>query len=333
MTPWTLSDLPSQQGRSAVVTGTGGLGFEVASALAHAGADVILAGRDAAKGAAAAERVRRAAPGARITFGALDLASLDSVEAFADRLRASRGSLDLLINNAGVMTPPQRRITADGFELQLGTNHLGHFALTAQLLPLLRNGTSPRVVSVSSIAARRATIDFDDLQCERRYAPFAAYGQSKLACLMFAFELQRRSEVAGWGIDSLAAHPGISRTDLLPNGAGAWSGAGMARRFLWFLFQPAAQGALPILYAATSPQAGGGAYYGPDALGESRGHPTAARIPVQALDRAAAARLWAESERLSGAHFPAAATPDPSIAGRATAVPGRVQADTDMPPR
>ncbi|HUD43454.1 MAG TPA: SDR family oxidoreductase [Dokdonella sp.] len=326
MSIWTLADLPSQRGRSAVVTGTGGLGFEVAAALAQAGAEVILAGRNAARGAAAAERIRRAAPGARVTFGEVDLASLDSVEAFADRLRDSRDRLDLLVNNAGVMAPPQRRTTADGFELQFGTNHLGHFALTAQLLPLLRNGVAPRVVGVSSIAARQGAIDFDDLQCERRYAPFAAYGQSKLACLMFALELQRRSEAAGWGIDSLAAHPGISRTDLLPNGAGAWSGAGMARRFLWFLFQPAAQGALPIVYAAAAPQASGGAYYGPHALGESRGRPAPARTPVQALDRTAAARLWAESERLTGIRFPAGAAPSSSgDAGRAPVAPARPQ--------
>ncbi len=334
MTLWTLADLPSQRGRSAVVTGTGGLGFEVAAALARAGADVILAGRNAAKGAAAADRIRRAAPGARITFGAVDLASLDSIEAFADRLRASHGSLDLLINNAGVMTPPQRLTTADGFELQFGTNHLGHFALTAQLLPLLRKGSAPRVIGVSSIAARRGAIDLDDLQSERRYAPFVAYGQSKLACLMFALELQRRSEAAGWGIDSIAAHPGIARTDLLPNGAGAWSGAGMARRFLWFLFQPAAQGALPILFAATSPQASGGAYYGPDALGESRGHPAAARLPAQALDRAAAARLWEASERLTGTHFAIGAASSPPIGTRAPSeVPDRTAPAAAPPPR
>lgn len=309
MAVWTVTDMPSQHGRSAVVTGTGGLGFEVASALARAGADVILAGRSTAKGAAAVDRIRQAAPGARVTFAALDLASLESIEAFGDRLRGSRGSLDLLINNAGVMTPPQRSVTADGFELQLGTNHLGHFALTVRLLPLLRAGSGPRVVSVSSIAARSAAIDFDDLQSERRYVPFAAYGQSKLACLMFALELQRRSAAGGWGIDSLGAHPGISRTDLLPNGAGAWSAAGMARRFLWFLFQPAAQGALPTLFAATSAQAGGAAYYGPDALGESRGHPGPARIPQQAFNQADAVRLWVESERLTGMVFPAERRP------------------------
>jgi NAD(P)-dependent dehydrogenase (short-subunit alcohol dehydrogenase family) len=156
------------------------------------------------------------------------------------------------------------------------------------------------VVTLSSVAARAGAIHFDDLQSQRGYKPMVAYGQSKLACLMFAFELQRRSDAAAWGIRSIASHPGISRTDLLPNGSGPWSGAGMARRFLWFLFQPASQGALPTLFAATSRQAKGGSYYGPDRLGETRGHPTAAKVPSQALDANTAARLWIESERLTG---------------------------------
>ncbi|WP_420128222.1 SDR family oxidoreductase [Longimicrobium sp.] len=305
MANWT--DIPSQRGRTAVVTGTGGLGYEDALALARAGATVILAGRSRAKGLAAVQRIRQDVAGADLRFEEVDLASLASVEAFGTRLRESRDSLDLLINNAGVMTPPNRQTTSDGFELQLGTNHLGHFALTAHLLPLLRNGSTPRVVTVSSIAARNGAIHFDDLQSERGYNAMAAYSQSKLACLMFALELQRRADAGGWGIQSIAAHPGISRTDLLPNGAGAWSAAGMARRFLWFLFQPVAQGALPTLFAATSPSARGGAYYGPDRLGESRGHPAQARIPHQALDRDAAARLWSESERLTGVSFSPAA--------------------------
>jgi len=303
MSSWTTSDIPSQSGRTALVTGTGGLGLEDALALARAGATVIVAGRNRAKGRAALDRIRIEAPGADVSFEELDLASLASIRACAERLRRSRERIDVLINNAAVMTPPARRVTADGFELQLGTNYLGHFALTAELLPLLRAGNDPRVVTLSSVAARGGVIDFGDLQSERGYKPMAAYGQSKLACLMFALELQRRAEAAGWGIQSIAAHPGVSRTDLLPNGAGAWSGAGMMRRFLWFLFQPAAQGALPTLYAATSPQARGGAYYGPDRLGETRGHPAAATIPPRALDTAAAARLWAESERLTGAVF------------------------------
>ncbi|WP_431258093.1 oxidoreductase [Roseateles chitinivorans] len=300
MAPWKASDIPSQKGRTAVVTGTGGLGFHDALALARAGARVIVAGRNPRKGGAAVDRIRADVARADVRFELLDLASLDSIEAFAERLGGTLDRLDLLINNAAVMTPPRRQVTADGFELQFGTNHLGHFALTARLLPWLRRGQSPRVVSVSSVAARSGVLDFDDLQSERRYKPMAAYGQSKLACLMFAFELQRRGDVGGWGVQSIAAHPGIARTDLLPNGAGPSSPEAMIRRFLWFLFQPAAQGALPTLFAATAAKAEGGLYYGPDRLGETRGHPTVARVPTQALDRADAARLWAESARLTG---------------------------------
>jgi NAD(P)-dependent dehydrogenase (short-subunit alcohol dehydrogenase family) len=303
MTGWTASDIPSQIGRTAVVTGTGGIGFQVALALARAGANVIVAGRNPLKGAAAVEQVRQHVPFAHVRFGAVDLASLESIEAFADTLRRSHGSLDLLVNNAAVMAPPQRRETADGFELQFGTNHLGHFALTAHLLPLLRQGREARVVSLSSVAARNGAIDFADLQSKRRYTPMAAYSQSKLACLMFAFELQRRSAKEGWGIQSIAAHPGISRTDLLPNGAGARSVPGMARRYLWFLFQPAEQGALPPLFAATAPGAAAGAYYGPDKLGETRGHPRLAAIPPQARDTDVAERLWQASERFTASVF------------------------------
>ncbi|MFN3768845.1 MAG: SDR family oxidoreductase [Ectopseudomonas guguanensis] len=306
MANWTTSDIPSLLGRTAVVTGTGGLGFEDAKALAKAGARVILAGRNPSRGAAAVEQIRQLTPGSDVCFEQLDLASLASIAAFAKRLGDSDGHIDLLINNAGVMTPPQRQETADGFELQFGTNHLGHFALTAQLLPLLRKGDQPRVVSLSSIAARQGAIDLSDLQSTRGYKPMVAYSQSKLACLMFALELQRRSNTAGWGIRSIAAHPGISRTELLPNGAGKWSATGSARRFLWFLFQPAAQGALPTLFAATASQAQGGAYYGPNRLSETRGYPVLARTPLQAMDQGMARRLWNESERLTGLSFPTA---------------------------
>ncbi len=304
MAHWTASDIPSQRGRTAVVTGTGGLGFQDALALARAGANVVIAGRNPSKGAAAVDLIRQSVPDAKVVFGALDLASLDSIEAFAERLRSSHDRLDLLINNAAVMAPPKRLATADGFEMQFGTNYLGHFALTARLLPLLRQGNQPRVVSLSSVAARSGAINFDDLQARHGYRPMPVYGQSKLACLMFALELQRRSDAGGWGIQSIPAHPGVSRTDLLPNGAGAWSAAGIARRYMWFLFQPAAQGALPTLFAATSPQARGGAYYGPNRLGETRGYPVLARIPPQALDKNVAAKLWLESEALTGAVFP-----------------------------
>jgi NAD(P)-dependent dehydrogenase (short-subunit alcohol dehydrogenase family) len=300
MTQWTEADIPSQTGRSFVITGTGGLGFEDALALARAGAEIILAGRNAAKGAHAIERIRSQLPSAQIRFALLDLASLASIAAFGERLRGERGSLDVLINNAGVMTPPVRLETSDGFELQLGTNYLGHFALTAHLMPLLRQGRDARVVTLSSVAARSGAIDFDDLNARHGYKPMPVYSQSKLACLIFALELQRRSQAGGWGVQSIAAHPGVSRTDLLHNAPGRGSMVGRARSLLWFLFQPAWQGALPTLFAATSPDARGGHYYGPDKFGETRGYPTLAKVPAKALDQETAARLWRISEELTG---------------------------------
>lgn len=303
MAKWTASDIPSQNDRSAIVTGSGGLGFETALALARAGGEVIIAGRNPEKGAAAVSRLRHEAPSAIVRFEQIDLASLKSIEDFGARLRNQKNGLDLLINNAGVMTPPRRQVTSDGFELQLGTNYLGHFALTGQLMPLLRKGKEARVVTLSSIAARNGAIDLDDLNAERSYRAMPAYSQSKLACLMFAFELQRRSAAGGWGVASIAAHPGIARTDLLHNAPGRWSAMGMARSFLWFLFQPVAQGALPTLFAATSPDAKAGGYYGPDRLSEARGFPAEAKIPPQALDTAVSARLWEVSEELTGIAF------------------------------
>lgn len=300
MAGWTAADIPPQTGRTAVVTGTGGLGYEDALALARAGAEVILAGRSAAKGEAAAARIRAAVPGARIGFEPLDLASLSSIAALGERMRSARGKVDLLINNAGVMVPPLRQVTSDGFELQLGTNYLGHFALTGHLLPLLKAADSPRVVTLGSVAARNGAIRFDDLNAERDYKPMPVYAQSKLACVMFAQELQRRSDAGGWNIASMAAHPGVSRTDLLHNAPGKRSLQGLARTYLWFLFQPAELGALPTLYAATAPDAKPGGYYGPDFLGETRGRPGPAKVPPQAADRAATARLWDLSEELTG---------------------------------
>jgi NAD(P)-dependent dehydrogenase (short-subunit alcohol dehydrogenase family) len=187
--------------------------------------------------------------------------------------------------------------------LQFGTNHIGHFALTAQLLPLLRKSTDARVVTVSSVANRAGVIDFDDLQSKLSYVPMKAYGQSKLANLMFALELQRQSEKQGWGITSIASHPGVSRTNLLITGAGRWSGPGIARTFLPFLFQPSAQGALPTLYAATSPEAKGGLYYGPNKMMETRGFPAIAKIPAQAEDLNVSMKLWKVSEDLAKVEF------------------------------
>lgn len=302
MARWSQDDIPPQHGRTAIVTGTGGLGFEDAVALARAGASVVLAGRNAAKGAEALNRIRTMLPSADVRFEDLDLASLASVTAFAARITQRHESVDMLINNAGVMVPPHRKVTADGFELQLGTNHLGHFALTAHLLPILRAGA--RVVSLSSVAARAGAIDFDDLNSTRSYAAMKAYSQSKLACLMFALELQRRSDAAGLGIVSIASHPGIARTDLLHNGPGRRSAHGLARTLLPFLFQPADRGALPTLHAATALDAAGGAYYGPDGIAEVRGYPTLAKIPPQALDQDVAAHLWQVSEEMTGVRFP-----------------------------
>jgi NAD(P)-dependent dehydrogenase (short-subunit alcohol dehydrogenase family) len=308
MAPWTIADITSQSGRSAVVTGTGGLGLETALALAQAGAEVILAGRNPDKGAASVTRVKALVPAANIRFAALDLASLASVASFARRMAAEHGSLDLLVNNAGIMMPPRRRTTDDGFELQLGTNFLGHFALTAQLLPLLRAARAPRVVAVSSIAHRRATIRFEDLQWARGYRPWPSYGQSKLAMLLFALELQRRSDAAGWGLMSLAAHPGIARTELIANGPGLNGVPKMVYGLVQpFISQSAAAGALPILFAATAPQAVAGGYYGPSGFRELKGQVGPARIMPQACDTEAAARLWELSETLTGVTFDAAA--------------------------
>ncbi|WP_420144408.1 SDR family oxidoreductase [Sphingobium sp.] len=303
MTRWISADIPPQHGRCAVVTGTGGLGFETALALANAGAEVIVAGRNAAKGAEAIDKIRAAAPAANIRFETLDLASLASVAAFAARLRDQRGSLDILVNNAGVMRPPTWQPTADGFELQLGTNYLGHFALTGLLMPLLIKGRKSRVVTLSSVAARQGKINLDDINAKDRFDPMPVYSQSKLACLMFAFELERRSVASGWGVASLAAHPGVSRTDLLHNAPGRRSAIGITRSLLWFLFQPAARGALPTLFAATAPQAMGGGYYGPDGLGEIRGFPAPSKIPPQAQNHTVAERLWEISEEMTGNPF------------------------------
>jgi NAD(P)-dependent dehydrogenase (short-subunit alcohol dehydrogenase family) len=256
MTRWTAADIPPQRGRTAVVTGAAGLGFETARELARAGAHVVMASRNPEKGVEAVTRIKAELPSASVRFEAVDLGSLASVSAFAAWLRGQTEVLDLLINNAGVMTPRRRMETQDGFELQFGTNYLAHFALTGLLLPLLVNAGQARVVTVSSIAARTGTLDFADLQAHRRYRPMPVYAQSKLACLFFALELQRRSMVHGWGVSSIAAHPGVARTGLLYNTPGGPSGLRRAlRAMLWFMFQPVPKGALPQLFAATAPEA------------------------------------------------------------------------------
>jgi len=305
MKTWGTRDIPSQRGRLAVITGaTGGLGYQTALALAGAGAQVVLTGRNPAKGAAALERIRAAHPGAAICYETLDLGSLASVRHFAERFGRQHEALEILINNGGVMAPPTRQLTADGFELQFGTNYLSHFALTAQLLPLLVQGQSARVVNLSSLAHRfGASIDFDDLNGQHGYRAFAAYGQSKLAMLMFSVELQRRSDEQAWGLLSLAAHPGLAATALLHNGQrlGGDGKASWIETFAgWLpslLAQSASDGALPTLYAATSPDAVGAGYYGPTGFMELKGPVGLATVAPRARNRRVAARLWEVSER------------------------------------
>lgn len=305
MTSWTTRDIPDQSGRLAIVTGaTGGLGLEAALGLAAARADVILAARNPDKGRVAEDLIRHRVPGARVGFEPLDLASLASVQAFAQRMIWEGRAVDVLINNAGVMDLPTRRTTADGHEQQFGVNYLSHFALTARLLPLLKAGKA-RVVQLSSIAHRGGRIAIDDLNAERGYRSWAVYQQSKLAMLMFAIELQRRSEANGWGLTSVAAHPGVARTDLVPNGSGTERPLRtmITRALIGALGHSAAAGALPVLMAATAPEVTPGGHYGPQGAGEGRGKPGAARIDPAATDAEVAARLWDASERMTGVSF------------------------------
>jgi len=303
-TPWTVQDIPPQKDKTAIITGTGGIGYECALALAGAGASVVLAGRNAEKGSEAVTRILRAYPDASVRFEELDLASLQSIHEFAARMRDQLARLDILLNNAAVMALPVRKTTADGFEMQFGTNHLGHFALTLQLLPLLRGG---RVTTVSSTANKMGKINFDDLQSERSYSPMmGAYSQSKLANILFAQELQRRADAAGFPLTSNSAHPGFSTTDLIANGPGANSFMNRVSRYTLrpFFSQSPASGALPELYAATSPEAHGFEYYGPRDRFELRGPVTHAKIVDRAKNIADAQRLWQISEQLTGVRFP-----------------------------
>jgi len=305
MTNWTSKNIPSQSGKLAVITGaTGGLGYETALALAGAGAEVILAARNANKGADALHRIRAAHPRAKLRFELLDLTSLASVAQFSSRLNADRRPIHLLVNNAGVMALAKRQVTVDGFEMQLATNYLGHFALTAQLLPLLRGAHKARVVNLSSLAHRHGQIDLNDLQASHAYKPWKSYAQSKLAMLMFALELQRRSEANGWGLLSNAAHPGWARTELIANGPGTKGIMGAAVGLFAPLFShSAADGALSTLFAATSPEARAAGYYGPNGFYEMKGPPAPARIMPQASDADVSARRWERSIELTGADW------------------------------
>lgn len=312
MQPWGAADIRDQTGRTALVTGaSSGIGLQIALALAAARARVLLACRDVERGEAALRVVRAQTPGADVELVLLDLAALDSVRAAATSVADRTERLDLLVNNAGIMATPLRR-TAEGFEMQIGVNHLGHFALTGLLIDKLTavsagGSRASRVTTVSSVAHRRGRIDLDDLLWEkRRYRPWAAYGQSKLANLLFTLELARRLELAGSPVAATAAHPGLAATELtrdlsstrLPLVGGLVRAA--ARR----AGQSSAMGALPVLFAATMPAVMPGDYFGPDGPAEQRGHPTRVSRSDRAADAAVAGALWERSEQLTGVQYP-----------------------------
>jgi NAD(P)-dependent dehydrogenase (short-subunit alcohol dehydrogenase family) len=298
---WTAADVPDQSGRLAVVTGANsGLGFDTAAVLADKGAHVVLAVRNVDKGNDAVNRIKAKSPDAVVAVQELDLTSLESIRKAAEQLRADHPRIDLLINNAGVMYVPTRETTKDGFEMQFGTNHLGHFALTGQLLDNILPVEGSRVVTISSVGHRlMARIHFDDLQLERKYNRVEAYGQSKLANLLFTYELQRRLNAKGSPTIAAAAHPGFSDTELMRHLPG------FIPDFAWRPFtQPPDMGALPTLRAATDPGVQGGQYYGPDGIGETRGHPKVVGSSAQSQNEDLQRRLWTVSEELTGVTYP-----------------------------
>jgi NAD(P)-dependent dehydrogenase (short-subunit alcohol dehydrogenase family) len=303
---WTAQDVGDQRGRIAVITGANsGLGLQTARVLAEHGATVVLAGRDPGRTASAAAGIRAAQPDASVETAELDLASLAAIRTTAADLTARFPGLDLLINNAGVMMPPYS-LTKDGFELQFGTNHLGHFALTGLLMPSLLAVPGSRVVTVSSNGHRAGRMNFADLQSARHYQKMAAYGRSKLANLLFTYELQRRLAAAKAQTMALAAHPGTARTDLTRH-MSALSNAALDPRLglfnSWWV-QDGAMGALPTLRAATDPDAIGGTYYGPDGLMQLTGYPVVVTSSGRSQSREAQRRLWVESEQLTGITYP-----------------------------
>jgi NAD(P)-dependent dehydrogenase (short-subunit alcohol dehydrogenase family) len=307
---WTVQDMPLQEGRLAVVTGaTSGIGFHSAKELARKGATVIMPARDMRKAKEAAGRIEAEVPKAQLYLVKLDLSEFDSVREFGEHLRQHYGkaSLDLLVNNAGIMALPKRTTNSQGLELQITTNYFGPFLLTALLFPLMKEKEGSRIVTVSSTTSRSARLEFDNLQSERRYVPHGgvtnwggAYTQSKLADLIFAFELHRRLSAANSPIASIAAHPGYALTDL---GRSVSPGFRLLMKLGRSRFQSAEAGSLPLLFAATSPNARKGGYYGPDGRGEAKGNPTAAFEPAVTKDVTVGRRLWDESERLTDMKF------------------------------
>ncbi|MDP2314651.1 MAG: oxidoreductase [Pseudomonadota bacterium] len=304
--PWTPDSLPDLSDRTIVLTGANsGIGWEATRHLATRGARVVMACRNQEKGKDALARILEQLPTARLELAKLDLGSLASIRACAEDLKARFPRIDVLVNNAGIMAIP-RALTEDGFEVQLGTNHLGHFALTGLLLDTLQRGEAPRVVSVASLAHQMGRIDFDDLMGERRYQKWAAYGQSKLANLLFTYELDRRLAARGIGIVAAACHPGYSSTNL--HGVGpeqaksAIAGAFFKMGHVVFGMS-AEQGALPTVYAAAAPGVVGGDYVGPDGLFEVWGYPKKVTSNAASKDVAVASKLWEASERLTGVEW------------------------------
>lgn len=306
MTPWTASDIPDQNGRAVIVTGSNsGLGRVTATELARNGAHVILAVRNAAAGEATARNIRTQSPGAQLTVRTLDVASLHSVRTFATQITSEFEAIDLLVNNAGAENLARRRTTVDGFEFHLGTNMLGHFALTGLLLDTLSRGRKPRLVSLSSITHKSARLDFDDLQWERRFNANRAYGASKLATTVFGIELDRRLRTTGSPIISSIAHPGLSRSGFIDH---AWKDRGRPARLMGRLFsaiatQPTEQGALPQLHAATAPDVNGGDFFGPGRRGETRGPVTRVHASAEAQDPDVGHRLWVSAQTLTGVTY------------------------------
>jgi len=289
---------------TAVVTGARGLGYEVGRGLARTGRRVVFGVRNLEIGEKAAHAIRTENEDADVTFELLDLADLQSVAAFGVRMRDSHDRLDVLVNNAGVVMPPRRETTADGFELHFGTNHLGHFALASALMPLLTAADAPRIVVVGSLAHRMADIDFDDLQSARSYRRFKAYGQSKLANLLFMTELQRRSDAGGWGLTAVGAHPGFARTGAMMKPGDSLENHRFAKAVSG-LVPTAESAARPTVYAATAPDVTPAGYYGPTGLGEIGGRVGPAKLAARAQDPALAARLWDVSEALTAVRFAA----------------------------
>ena len=316
MSSWTEKNIPNLENKVAVVTGANsGIGYEAARALADKGALVVMACRNLDKANEAARTIRRENPNASLEVMKLNLGDLESVRRFAEEFKTRFDQLDLLINNAGVMVPPYGK-TKDGFETQFGVNHLGHFALTGRLVETLLDTPGSRVVTVSSGAHRMGGINFGDLQWEREYKPWAAYGQSKLANLLFTFELQDRLSRAGADVIAVAAHPGGTKTNLQSNTSP------LLRPVMNLIMQAPAMGALPTLRAATARDVRGGDYYGPDGLGEMRGNPERVGASDAAYKKSTGVKLWEVSESLTGVHYDALQT---NIYG-----PSQSQADSSV---